>query len=88
MFIEPDDAGVFLVDPKEPRFTEDEIAQARRIRMTLPHPQSLRADLCPHREPCGSVPACLERIAWYRRYQAQIEAHLTEHDLQPHSDTR
>lgn len=63
------------VDPNEAPFTEDELEKALNLRQRV-HPDSRftkRADRCPHPKPCESLDSCVERIAWYLRYQREIE---------------
>ncbi len=62
--------------PHEP-FTEDEMAEAHRLRrFVTPAPFLKRRDSCPHAEACPNVRTCVEYIAWYLRHRTEIEASL------------
>lgn len=70
--------GVFDWDPQEPPFSDEELTKALSVRRTFADPSLKRKDSCPHPEPCKTVRECLDKIAWYLRYQHQIEASLSE----------
>ena len=85
-YLEPTTPGDFVVDPHEPPYSDTEREAAAWFRRMGGGPSALtgRADPCPHVTVCATLDACLEKMCWYRRYQRQIEAHLTTHGLQPH----
>lgn len=75
----------FEWDELEPPFTEAEMSRARHVRRVNPLPSVFqkRPDHCPHQQRCANIHECLESIAWYLRYQSDIEAHLTAIGKQP-----
>ena len=81
-FVKPRQDGQFIWDPNEPDFSTAEISTAQALRENHTPDASLRRrDQCPHTPgPCSSTIECLEKIAWYLRYQREIEAWLYEQD--------
>lgn len=67
-------------DPHEPPFTEAELAHALKLRQSVTPDRrtTRRTDQCPHTPACEGVDMCIERIAWYLRYQTAIEQDLAE----------
>jgi len=72
----PNTAGEWPYDSSE-HFTEDEYAEALRLRTTVTSASDLRRrDDCPHTPPCPNVRICLEEIAWYLRHRVELHARL------------
>lgn len=75
--------GEFEIDEHEPPFSEDELQTAAYFLTVEPSSRQSRRDRCPHQTRCVDTETCIRNIAWYRRYQPEIERDLTERGLQP-----
>ena len=71
----PDARGQYQFDPNEPPFSEDELDAAYQLRKKVrPDVKQKRRDHCPHTPMCTSLAECLENIAWFLRYQRELNA--------------